>query len=74
MAKRKLYSFILSVVIPYFGIFSGIYFFRYSEKMVFGFPILYFWLFMWFFLTTICLSLAWFLFDRDDKTVAAKEK
>lgn len=74
MARNKLYSFILSVVIPYIGIFSGIYLFKYSEKLVFGFPILYFWIFLWFFLTSLCLSLAWFFFDKADEVTTVKEQ
>lgn len=74
MAKKKLYSFILSVVVPYLGIFSGIYFFRYSEEMIFGFPILYFWIFLWFLLTSLCLTLAWFFFDKDTKHDTREEE
>lgn len=74
MAKKKLYSFILSVVVPYLGIFSGIYFFRYSEKMVLGFPILYFWIFLWFLLTSLCLTLAWHFFDKDTQPDLSKEQ
>lgn len=31
---------------------------------VFGIPLLFFWLFAWFPLTTVCLAISWYGFDR----------
>lgn len=37
-----------------------------SEAMVLGIPLVYFWVFAWFVLTTLCLAASWYLFDRGD--------
>jgi hypothetical protein len=29
-----------------------------------GVPIVFFWVFLWFVLTTVCLAASWYLFDR----------
>jgi len=43
------------IVVP---LISGI------KASVFGIPLLFFWVFLWFPLTSICLWIAWYVFDR----------
>jgi len=54
---------LIGLVVPFVGLIGGIIVFRYSEFFVLGFPILYFWIFIWFILTSICISISWHFFD-----------
>lgn len=63
---RPMLNIIIGVVIPFVGVIGGIIFFRNSEQFVWGFPILYFWMFMWFILTSLCISLSWHFFDSKE--------
>ncbi|NHC60934.1 DUF3311 domain-containing protein [Paenalcaligenes suwonensis] len=62
---RRFLSLLIGLIIPYASIMLGIYHFRFSTEFILGFPPLYFWVFLWFFLTTICISTAWFLDKKD---------
>ena len=64
MITKTALNIIIGLLTPFVGVIGGIIFFRNSEQFVFGFPILYFWMFLWFVLTSICISLSWYLFDR----------
>lgn len=64
MAKRFL-SIFIGLFIPYASVLAGIFHFRFSTEFILGFPPLYFWVFMWFVLTTLCISAAW-LIDKND--------
>lgn len=64
MARRFL-SLLIGLVIPYVGVMSGIYHFRYSTEFILGFPPLYFWVFIWFVLVSICISIAWMIDKKD---------
>lgn len=37
-----------------------------SELLVAGMPIVYFWVLLWFILTSVCLAASWHFFDRKD--------
>ncbi|MBB2200989.1 DUF3311 domain-containing protein [Gluconacetobacter tumulisoli] len=41
------------------------------DGTVLGFPTVVFWLFVWFILTSVCLSAVWFLHDRRQADEAA---
>lgn len=62
--SRKHLSLFIGLITPYSGVLSGIYYFRFSPEFIFGFPALYFWIFLWFVLTSLCLCAAWRI-DRD---------
>ena len=64
--KRKIGSFIVALVLPFVAIFAVVPFSSQFDFTVLGFPFLYFWMFLWFPLTALCLSLAWYIFDRHD--------
>lgn len=54
------------MVIPFVAVVGGVAVLGRSEIMVAGIPIVYFWVFLWFVLTTVCLAASWYLFDRKD--------
>lgn len=64
MPKRIFLSIFIGLIIPFVGVIAGIFIFRYEEFFIFGFPVLYFWLFLWFILTSICIACSWHFFDR----------
>lgn len=57
--RSKPISIIIGLVFPYLSVMAGIYYFRFSTDFILGFPPLYFWLFSWFILVSICLSISW---------------
>lgn len=63
--KIRLLSFCIGLVLPYISVLSGIYYFRFSKDFILGFPPLYFWVFIWFFLASACISVAWQIDKKD---------
>jgi hypothetical protein len=53
-------------VVPFVAVVGGVAVLGRSELLVAGIPIVYFWVFLWFVLTTVCLAASWYLFDRKD--------
>ncbi|AUA58846.1 Protein of uncharacterised function (DUF3311) [Achromobacter spanius] len=70
---KSLLSLLVGLVVPYVSVMSGIYYFRFSETFILGFPALYFWIFIWFLLTPVCLSISWQL-DKKHFPEDAAEK
>ncbi|WP_153733399.1 DUF3311 domain-containing protein [Sporosarcina obsidiansis] len=66
MKLKTALNVLIGLIIPFVGVIGGIVIFRNSEQFVLGFPILYFWMFLWFVLTTVCISLSWHFFDRHE--------
>ncbi|CAA9460986.1 MAG: hypothetical protein AVDCRST_MAG14-2441 [uncultured Rubrobacteraceae bacterium] len=62
----KLGSVMVGLVIPFVAVVGGVAFLGRSEIMVAGMPIVYFWVFLWFVLTSVCLAASWYFFDRKD--------
>jgi hypothetical protein len=62
----KLGSVLVGLVIPFVAVVGGVAFLGRSEIMVAGMPIVYFWVFLWFILTSVCLAASWYFFDRED--------
>lgn len=54
------------MVLPFVAVVGGVAVLGRSEFMVAGIPIVYFWVFLWFVLTTVCLAASWYFFDRKD--------
>ncbi|MBA4115407.1 MAG: DUF3311 domain-containing protein [Rubrobacter sp.] len=59
-------SVLVGLVIPFVAVVGGVAVLGRSELLVAGIPIVYFWVFLWFVLTTVCLAASWYLFDRKD--------
>jgi nitrate/nitrite transporter NarK len=59
-------SVVVGLVIPFVAVVGGVAVLGRSEAMVLGLPLVYFWVFLWFVLTTLCLAASWYLFDRGD--------
>jgi len=57
-------SLLIGLVLPFVAILGVIPFISTLNVTVLGFPILYFWVFLWFPLTTACLCISWHFFDR----------
>ena len=60
------WSVVVGLVIPFVAVVGGVAVLGRSEALVLGMPIVYFWVFLWFGLTTLCLAASWYLFDRGD--------
>ncbi len=56
----------VGLVIPFVAVVGGVAVLGRFEFRVVGIPIVYFWVFLWFVLTTVCLAASWYLFDRKD--------
>ncbi len=59
-------SILIGLVIPFVAVVGGVAILGRSESTVAGIPIVYFWIFLWFVLTSACLAASWYLFDRQD--------
>ena len=59
-------SLLVGLVIPFVAVGGGVAVLGRSELSVAGIPVVYFWMFLWFVLTTVCLAASWYLFDRND--------
>lgn len=59
-------SVLVGLVIPFVAVVGGVAFLGRSELLIAGMPIVYFWVFLWFILTSVCLAASWYFFDRGD--------
>jgi uncharacterized membrane protein len=57
-------SVLVGLVVPFVAVVGGVAVLGGSQSLVMGFPIVFFWVFLWFGLTTVCLAASWYLFDR----------
>jgi hypothetical protein len=57
-------SVLVGLVIPFVAVVGGVAVLGRSEALILGIPIVYFWVFLWFVLTSVCLAASWYLFDR----------
>jgi hypothetical protein len=64
MLTRQFWSIFIGLIVPFVAVLGGIPFIGKSDASVMGFPIIYFWIFLWFPLTTLCLCISWQFFDR----------
>lgn len=60
----KLVSILIGMIIPFVAIVGVLPFIASSDASILGFPIIYFWIFLWLPLTSLCLWLSWLLYDR----------
>lgn len=56
--------FFIGVVIPYVGVIGLLPWVNTVTFSVSGVPFLYLWIFAWFALTSLCLAICWYCFDR----------
>ena len=59
-------SILVGLVVPFVAVVGGVAVLGGSEATFVGIPVVYFWMFLWFVLTTVCLAASWFLFDRGE--------
>jgi hypothetical protein len=57
-------SVLVGLVIPFVGVVGGVAVLGQSRFLILGMPAVYFWIFLWFILTSICLAASWHFFDR----------
>ncbi|MFC7392310.1 DUF3311 domain-containing protein [Scopulibacillus cellulosilyticus] len=72
MSFRQVASVIIGIVIPFIAVVGMLPFIGRLDVHVFGIPFLYFWMFMWFPLTSVCLWICWFAFDKPRFKESAK--
>lgn len=66
MKGFRLGSVILGFIIPFCGIVVAVPFVNNIGGQVMGIPLTFFWIFLWFPLTWLCLTLSYRLWDRKD--------
>ncbi len=57
-------SILVGLVIPFVAVVGGVAVLGRSQSLVMGILVVYFWIFLWFVLTAVCLAASWYLFDR----------
>ena len=60
------WSIVVGLVVPFVAVVGGVAALGGSQALVLGIPIVYFWIFVWFFLTSACLAASWYFFDRGE--------
>jgi hypothetical protein len=58
------WSVLIGLVIPFVAVVGGVAVLGRSQSLVMGVPVVFFWVYLWFVLTTACLAASWYLFDR----------
>lgn len=59
------WSLVIGLVIPFVAVVGGVAVFGGSRVLVLGMPVVYFWIFLWFVLTSACMAVSWFFFDSE---------
>lgn len=63
--KKNILRFIVVIVIPFVAVVLMLPLINTFNLTVLGMPLIYAWMFLWFILTSLCLLLSWYCFDRD---------
>lgn len=63
--KKNILRFLLVIAIPTIGVVGVLPWINQSNIYVVGIPLIYAWMFLWFILTSLCLLISWYVFDRD---------
>ena len=66
MRYFNLGSVLIGLIIPFVAVVGGVAVLGQSHILVAGIPIAYFWIFLWFALTSLCLAASWYFFDRKE--------
>jgi len=56
--KSRLPAFLIGLCVPFFGLVVLFPFYNRIYPIILGFPFMYFWIFSWLFLTSLCLYIA----------------
>jgi hypothetical protein len=64
MKREKLLKVMIGLVLPYIGVLGPLPWIASTDRFVLGVPLIYGWLFLWFFLTSACMWVCWRFFDR----------
>jgi hypothetical protein len=59
------WSVVIGLVVPFVAVVGGVAVLGGSRALVLGIPMVYFWIFLWFFLTSACLAASWYFFDSE---------
>lgn len=63
--KKNILRFVVVIVVPVVGVIGMLPIINRLNTTLFGMPLIYAWMFLWFVLTSLCLLLSWYCFDRD---------
>ena len=63
--KKNILRFIVVIIIPFVAVVAMLPLINTLNGTVLGIPLIYAWMFLWFILTSLCLLLSWYCFDRD---------
>lgn len=63
--KKNILRFVLVIVIPALCVLGVLPIINTFNITVLGIPLIYAWMFLCFVLTSLCLLLSWYCFDRD---------
>lgn len=58
------WSVLVGLVVPFLAVVGGVAVLGRSQALVFGMPVVFLWIFAWFLLTSACLAVCWYVFDR----------
>lgn len=58
---KRIGAVVIGLLVPFFAIVALFPWYDRVHPFVLGFPFLYFWMFLWFPLTALCLLCAWLL-------------
>jgi hypothetical protein len=61
---RNVWSIVIGLGIPFVAIVVVVPILSGIQAFVFGIPVVFFWVFLWFPLTSVCLWITWYVFDR----------
>jgi hypothetical protein len=66
--KSRFWAVFFVLVVPYLAIVAAFPLYNRAEPFILGFPFIYFWLFSWFFLTSLSMYIGWLLdpVNRDE--------
>ena len=67
-------SILIGLVVPALALVVGIPLVSDTSIYVAGIPLLFFWVFLWFPLTSICLWISWNVFDRQHYDLDRKDR
>ncbi|WP_040331217.1 DUF3311 domain-containing protein [Acinetobacter rudis] len=57
---------LLVIGVPILGVVGALPIINKLNISVLGMPLIYAWMFLWFILTTLCLWICWYVFDRNE--------
>lgn len=58
-------KFLIGIGIPYVAVIGMLPWVAKVDRVVWGIPFIYAWIFSWFVLTSVCLGICWYCFDRN---------